>query len=160
MTRSRWIAALLLVVSAPAVAQTPMTHGRWSAPRTPWGDPDLQGVYTNERNLGVPLERPDQLAGRTLDSITPRELEELGRESNERRRRNAAQAFGGLNSQRFDLTPTRAWLLVDPADGKMPPLTPAGERRQQAYAARNARQHRQRTAISGTGASASASRGP
>jgi hypothetical protein len=140
MARSHWAAAFLFLISAPVVAQTPSIHERWAAPRTPWGDPDLQGVYASERERGVPMERPDRFAGRTLESITPAELETLGRERNAERRRNVEhQAFGGLSPQRFDLTPTRAWLLVDPPDGKMPPLTPLGEQRRQAYAARIAR---------------------
>ena len=31
--------------------------------RTPWGDPDLQGTYTNTYENGTPLERPDQRSG-------------------------------------------------------------------------------------------------
>ena len=45
-----------------------------TAPRTPWGDPDLQGTYTNTYENGTPFERPDQFAGRTLDDITGDEL--------------------------------------------------------------------------------------
>ena len=107
------------------------------APRTPWGDPDLQGVYSNENELRVPVERPDRFAGRRPEGFTPQELAALGRQLSETRRANPeSQAFGGLSPQRFDLVPSRAWLLVDPADGKMPPLTPLGEERRRAYAAR------------------------
>jgi hypothetical protein len=136
MTRSGCAALLLCILAAPIAAQKAAPHGQWTAPRTPWGDPDLQGVYTNEREIGVPMERPERFAGRTVESITPQELAAFGRALNEGRQRRSDQAFGGLSPQRFDLMPTRAWHLVDPPDGRMPPLTPLGAQRQQAYAAR------------------------
>jgi hypothetical protein len=92
-------------------------------------------VFTNERELGVPLERSDRFAGRTADSVTLQELAAFGRELNEGRQRRAEQAFGGLSAQRRDVAPSRAWLLVAPPDGQLPPLTPLGLQRQQAYAA-------------------------
>jgi len=111
----------------------------WKPLRTPWGDPDLQGVFSNENEVRVPLERPERFAGRSLESITARELDELGRDLNESRRQQAeSQAFGGLSPQRFDLKPTRAWLIVDPPDGKIPSLTPLGRQRARAFAARTA----------------------
>jgi uncharacterized protein DUF3471 len=55
--------------AAPALAAP---QGRWVPRRTPWGDPDLQGVFTNEDQQRVPMERPDRFAGRTLNSITTR----------------------------------------------------------------------------------------
>ena len=38
--------------------------GPWTAPRTPWGDPDIAGIFTTDDELGVPFERPEQFAGR------------------------------------------------------------------------------------------------
>ena len=40
------------------------TGKRWTAPRTPWGDPDVSGVFTNRDVNGVPFERPVEFAGR------------------------------------------------------------------------------------------------
>jgi hypothetical protein len=37
----------------------------WTTPRTPWGDPDLQGIWPSTDMVGVPFERPVELAGRT-----------------------------------------------------------------------------------------------
>ena len=140
MARFCRVALCLFLMSASAAAQTPTTKDAWTAPRTPWGDPDLQGVFSNENDVRVPLERPDRFAGRSLESITTRELEDVARELNEKRRQNPESgAFGGISPQRFDLKPTRAWLIVDPLDGKIPPLTPLGQQRARAYAARIAR---------------------
>ena len=41
---------------------------RRSVPRTPWGDPDLQGIYTNRDEMGIPLERPSQSKERRLET--------------------------------------------------------------------------------------------
>lgn len=41
----------------------------WSVPRTPWGDPDLQGVFSNTNEYMTPLERPDAFAGRRLEDL-------------------------------------------------------------------------------------------
>ena len=48
--------------------------GAYKTPRTPWGDPDFQGNYTNLYEAGTPLERPDQFAGRKLEEVTGAEL--------------------------------------------------------------------------------------
>ena len=49
----------------------------YSAPRTPWGDPDLQGTYTNSNESGIPMERPAEFAGKRVEEVTPAELAEL-----------------------------------------------------------------------------------
>src|SRR5262245_28101844 len=51
----------------------PIARG-WKPARTPWGDPEIDGVYTNVDEWGIPFERPAKFDGRSLDSITPREL--------------------------------------------------------------------------------------
>jgi hypothetical protein len=92
-------------------------------------------VFTNENERLVPMERPERFAGRTPDSVTAQELAEFASSSNaeaERRER----PFGGLSPQRFDLKPSRPWLVIDPPDGRIPPLTALGEERRRAYTAR------------------------
>ena len=46
----------------------------WKASRTPWGDPDIAGVYTNSDESGIPFERPAEFDGRRLEDITGAEL--------------------------------------------------------------------------------------
>ena len=53
------VAALLLI--ANTVAQTR------AVPRTPWGDPDLQGTFTNKDEVGTPFERPSEFEGRRIE---------------------------------------------------------------------------------------------
>jgi hypothetical protein len=116
------------------------TRSAWSPGQTPWGDPDIQGVWTNVDEFGVPLERPQRFSGRSHSDITAGDLEEVARELNQRRRQNPENsAFGGLSALAgFDFTtaPSRAWLLIDPPDARIPPLTPAGQSRQVAFEAR------------------------
>ena len=49
----------------------------WNPPKTPWGDPDLQGNYTWVDEVGTPFERPAQFEGRSLASLTQAEMEAL-----------------------------------------------------------------------------------
>ena len=115
----------MTVVLSFALAATSYGQGTRAA-RTPWGDPDLQGVYTNVEEQRVPMERPDKFAGRSRDSITVEELKRLAAESNAAALSRGESAFAGLSPQRFDLRPSRPWLVVEPKDGKIPPLTPLG----------------------------------
>lgn len=137
MARLCWPALSLVLISTTAAAQTSARLGPWAAPRTPWGDPDLQGVYTNIDELNVPLERPERFEGRALSDISPEELAAFARETNEERRRRVEyNAFLGLTAvDRFDLRPSQAWRIVDPPSGHLPELTPEGRERQAAYTA-------------------------
>jgi hypothetical protein len=103
----------------------------WSAPRTPDGQPDLQGIWTNATL--TPLERPAELASK--EYLTPQEAEEyqkrvLARWDRDNRGGGAAADLGrAYGSVWWDadakLVPvTRTSLIVDPPEGKIPPLTP------------------------------------
>jgi hypothetical protein len=125
--------AFLFVVSLALLGAA----GSWTPPRTAWGDPDLQGVYSNDDETGTPLERPMEFAGRTLADISPAEMKEINR-------RRTAQFNDGVSGEEFagGLRPpthlifdsferrnSRPWLIVDPPDGRVPPLTPEGQQR-------------------------------
>ena len=47
----------------PVVAQTPKTAPNWPHPKTSWGDPDLQGVWTGTEMIGTPLQRAEAAKG-------------------------------------------------------------------------------------------------
>jgi hypothetical protein len=64
----------LVLLSVAAAAQT------WTPPRTPWGDPDLQGNYSNKYEQGTSFERPAEFEGRTIHDIKGDELADLIRE--------------------------------------------------------------------------------
>ena len=69
---SLWCALLVVALTAvPAAAQTQTgSVESWSAPRTSWGDPDLQGIWSFATI--TPLERPSRFAGR--DVLTEEEV--------------------------------------------------------------------------------------
>jgi len=139
------VAAILITVGS-ALAIHVSAQGSGSAgPRTPWGDPDLQGYYTNKYEYATPFERPAAFEGRRLGELTGKELADLAA----RRQQEAldrAPFFGGDpegkigNSAEFrdiyEVTKgSRAWLVTDPPDGRVPPPVPDARSRQ-AQAAR------------------------
>ena len=63
-------------------------------PRTPWGDPDIQGGWTNVNENGMPLQRPDTLTGKSVDEVDDSELAEIVKARNEAASAGAA-AIGG-----------------------------------------------------------------
>src|SRR5687767_3996742 len=105
----------------------------WKPERTPWGDPDLAGVYSNSDESGIPFERPAQFEGRRLEDITEKELDAL-----RVARRNATASSSVAEDRPVDrevfwenlnAVNSRAWLVVDPPDGKIPPTTPEAQKR-------------------------------
>jgi len=112
--------------------------------RTAWGDPDLQGYYTNKYEYGTPFERPAAFEGRRVQDITGNELAELAA-SRQQEALDRAPFFGGDpegrigNSAEFrdiyEVTKgTRAWLVIDPPSGQIPPILPEARARVQAAA--------------------------
>src|SRR5688500_107660 len=103
----------------------------YSAPRTPWGHPDLQGTYSNDDETGTPMERPAQFAGRRQEDLTPEEFAKLVKDRNEAfvKGVEGTEFAGGLRPpahlifDSFERKNRRAWLVVDPADGRIPALT-------------------------------------
>ena len=134
----RWAAALvataLVAAAVPAAGQEPASSPDATALRTPWGDPDLQGIWSYA--TFTPLERPEALAGREF--LTPEEVAEQNfadatRASSERRGelssdRDLALAYNQVWWDR-GVSTGRTSLIVDPPDGRLPALTPAAERR-------------------------------
>ena len=101
--------------------------------RTPWGDPDIQGNYTNLYEDGTPLERTAQFEGRTLDQVKGEELAKLKFETQQRTINNFEGPIHAPNNWWQDALDLRrgsqAWLIVDPPDGRIPALTTEGQRR-------------------------------
>ena len=110
--------------------------------RTAWGDPDLQGTYTDKDENGIPMEKPAQFAGKTLEDVDDSELADIVRER-QQRAATAAAAIGGTDTgagpvhwyEHYDAKNSRAWLVTDPADGRIPAQVPAVQQRNAARAA-------------------------
>src|SRR5437762_13113130 len=56
----------------------------WTPPRTPWGDPDLQGTYANNNEYATPLERPAEFDGKRASDLTAAEVAEARRLAQQR----------------------------------------------------------------------------
>jgi hypothetical protein len=128
--------AVAPVAMRPTLGQAQKTY---TAPRTPWGHPDLQGWYSNLSENGTPFERPAQFNGRSLEDIKGEELAAIKQAAQNR----TVESFAGPLHAPEDwwqkdlnmVKGSQAWLVVDPPDGKVPPLTAEATARQ---AARNA----------------------
>ena len=111
-------------------------RGTYKPPRTPWGDPDIAGAYNNSDESGIPFERPDEFAGRRVEDFTPAELETLTklRQQQTIERAPGLSEFPGATSpmhwfENYFAANSRAWLVTDPPDGKVPPTTDEGRKR-------------------------------
>jgi hypothetical protein len=149
MTR-RFLATLRLLatlVAAVALALTPAAGQsqalkNWTHPETPWGDPDLQGVYTSDDSIGAPLQRPEQFGERRY--LTDEEYAERAKQA-AAREATLTEEFAGDNP-RITINPQGHWLewgdpsrqtslVVDPPNGRIPALTPEGLKRWEAVQA-------------------------
>jgi len=142
------LVAAAAIVGAVAVVQGQAPGGASYTPaRTAWGDPDLQGIWPGTDMVGVPFERPQQFGTRLF--LTEEEF---------KAREAQAARQGELDVLDFDLekppaeivalgdvggatSPPPHWLergvpsrqsslIVEPTNGRMPPMTPEGMARQ------------------------------
>ena len=135
---------MLLVIAALAAAQN------WIPPRTSDGHPDLQGFWTN--STLTPLERPRELGAKkvfTEEEARNWENRDLTQGSRDRRDGSAEEDVGRAYNELFFERGTRlarygkeirTSMITDPADGRIPALTPDGEKRLEAaraYAAQH-----------------------
>jgi len=129
------IALLLMQVTvANAQSGAPAAAGTWTPPLTPWGDPNLQGNFTNKDET-APFERPEDLG--TQAELTAEEFAERDRRAQEQyaQRQNPTP-----NPESTSINPGGEWLeyraasrrtslLVDPPNGRMPAQTDAARQR-------------------------------
>ena len=145
-------AAIALFGAAPAgqsdaKATASQAASAWTLARTPWGDPDLNGIW-GAGYFFTPLERPAKYAGREF--LTDEEVAALEKETaatfgigggaggnsgkGRPERGTVADVEGAYNDifsgrGRYAVRTKRTSLIVDPPDGKIPPRTPEGEKR-------------------------------
>ena len=133
--RALFFALSVAVCSAVVVAQT--------VPRTPWGDPDLQGIWPSGQLITVPFERPVALGTRAL--LSDQEYAQRVAEVEQQAKADATEFSTGGGG---GVTPPSHWLesgrpsrqaslIVDPPDGRLPPMTDEGKRRAAAWPSTN-----------------------
>ena len=110
---------------------------RWTPPRTPWGDPDLEGIYTS--STYTPLERPAELAGKEFfteeEAAAYAQRRQEGLLQQSRDDIHYDDAIWQSETTRRRLSSLRTSLVVNPPDGRIPPLTPEAQQRVTARAA-------------------------
>jgi hypothetical protein len=123
-------------------AQSKPAPRAYTAAKTAWGDPDLQGTYTDKDENGIPIERPSQFDGKRAEDVDDSELADIVKERQQRALAGAS-AIGGADTgagpvhwyEHYDAKNSRPWMVLDPPDGKIPPLTPTAQQRAAARAA-------------------------
>jgi hypothetical protein len=137
----------LVSAEGPVAGQAPAKA--WSPAKTAWGDPDLRGTYTSDNSIGVPFERPMQFGERALlnDEEYANRVkgndEQVAKDLGEFPEAPFAQDTAANNAPRHWLErgtrPSRAAsLVVDPPNGRIPPMTPEGQSRLAAIRSRRA----------------------
>jgi len=118
-------AAVISVCVDPTAAQAPgSTTAPAPAPKTPWGEPDLQGIWTDE--FDTPFQRPAKYANQEFFTEAQRREIDNERTSLLGRRATDRELAGAYNLAVFTTTKhtgARTSLIVDPPNGRIPPLT-------------------------------------
>jgi hypothetical protein len=125
--------------SAAKPAKSPAKS--FAAKRLPWGDPDISGNFSSKDEANTPFERPEEFAGKRIEDVTPQELAVAIKERQRRALADAPYPGGGSRARgvaiavpihwfdSLDSVNHRPWFVVDPPDGKIPPITEAAKKR-------------------------------
>ena len=116
------VSLTLLVGFLAAVPAAVAQEGQYAAPRTPWGAPDLNGVWSNATT--TPLQRPAELADQAFLTEEERILRNPGSgvSTEEVSPFNPTGAYNDFWLEKGELN-LRTSLVIDPPDGRLPALT-------------------------------------
>jgi hypothetical protein len=158
---------LIAIVAAAAIASVTVVgqSSTYKVPKTPWGEPDLQGIYNGNDLQGIPFQRAQSVGTRTVlnddefrQRVAQRDQQLANDNSDEftlERAEEFEKRFGTVGGA---VSPPPHWLersrnvsrvasyLIDPPDGRMPPMTPEAQKAQQE---RNQRQAARRKELNG-----------
>jgi hypothetical protein len=129
------VAALVAGSASPASAQAKGSadasaakriNPHWKAPRTAWGHPDLEGIWTTDDMRGVPMSRPQQFGTRI--HLTDEEFAARAKQRSTAREIDDART-GTFRNEEGSRDFSYTSMVIDPTDGRVPELTPAGQAR-------------------------------
>jgi hypothetical protein len=134
------------IAAASAVISVPIASTQAQAPaateqvlKTPWGEPDLQGIWTDE--FDTPFQRPAKFANQQFFTEAQRKEMDKARSlllSNDERQERGSEldVAGGYNGVFLTVkrTSVRTSRIVDPPDGLIPPRTPSNRNLQEQFA--------------------------
>lgn len=137
--RCAGIVALWAMTAGAAFAQTQVPARNWTPPKTAWGDPDLQGIWTSDDSYGVPFERPMRYGNHKL--LTDEEYADRAKQNDllatsiragvfpkagywEQHAGVEAEPYPSNWSEYARRTSRQTSLVVNPEDGHLPALTP------------------------------------
>jgi hypothetical protein len=134
------LAAAIALVSVPIAGQAPRaakgktkTAKAYTPPKTPWGDPDLEGVWPG--NMGVPMQRNAKLGDRA--TLTDEEF--AAKEAQAQKQAQADSQSFATSDSKIGIGPPSYWtergkpsrqtsLIIDPPNGRLPALTAEAEK--------------------------------
>jgi hypothetical protein len=132
------VCALVVTSPTPAAAQAKgsadagaaqRTNPHWKAPRTAWGHPDLEGIWTTDDMRGVPMSRPQQFGDRRY--LTDAEFAERAKQRSNARDIDNART-GTFRNEEGSRDFSYTSMVIDPPDGRVPALTAAAQARPRA----------------------------
>src|SRR5438874_2520608 len=132
------LAGLIAISLASSLAgQNRPTAKPWVAPKTPWGDPDLQGTYTSDDCINTPMQRAANLGEKlyyTEEELAQAEARIARQAENDKQEFVAPNAPVSVNppghwGERARRPCKQTSLVIEPPDGRTPPLTPEAQAR-------------------------------
>jgi len=120
------LVAMLWLAAGPATAQQPQppeAKKNWTPPKTPWGEPDLQGIWPLNHLIATPFQRPEKYGERRFMTDEEYAAAQKSAEARNKRFESGAIPQADSGTQVMRLTS----LMSDPPDGRFPALTPKGK---------------------------------
>jgi hypothetical protein len=102
--------------------QSAGNEGGWKQPMTPWGEPDLRGIWPLNHLISTPFQRPEKFGERRF--LTDEEFAAAQKGADDR---NARFLSGAIPQADAGQAARQTSLLIDPPNGRFPPLTARGQ---------------------------------